>query len=348
MKINISEIIIPWYAPRGETEQEFLEDLKRSMGETGQWNPIMVRLNNERQYELISGLQRLTAAKQLGWPEIEANIVDVNEGQAALLAIETNLVRKDLKEIEEGKAIKEMMDRLELTQTEISEKLGKSRTWVRDRLSLALDIVESVRNMIGENLLTASQAVFIARLPPNKQSKFAEIIIKRQKSLGRKINNDELRNELKKFGNDTIYTVGYEGHDIISFLKLLIKNKIELVLDIRESSKSLQKPEFAGKFLSSRLEENKICYEHRKDLGASFEIREAYTKGGLNQECFNQWYKWNVTEREEDKLPDLIEHIKVSGRTVLLCYEKDVQTCHRNILTNLIMDKQAFEGRRDI
>ena len=348
MKIEIGKVTIPWYAPRGESDKEFIEDLMRSFKESGQWNPLMVRLNENKKYELISGMQRLTAAKKLGWTEIEVNIVDVNEEQAALLAIETNLVRKELQEIEEGKAIKEMMDRLSLTQQQIASKLGKTQPWVNNRLSLALDLVKPVMDMIINNLLSPSQAIIISRVAPNKQFKFAETVIERQKTLGHKLNQKEIQNELIKFGNDTIFTIGYEGQNINQFIQTLQKNKIELVLDIRDSSKSLQKPEFGGNFLKDRLGENKIKYEHRKDLGASYEIREAYINGGLSQPCFTQWYKWNVTQKEGDKLPELIEHIKTSGRTAFLCYEKDVKTCHRDILTNLIMEKEAFETRRDV
>jgi ParB family chromosome partitioning protein len=293
-------------------------------------------------------MQRLTAAKDLEWDEIEANLVNVDESQAALLAIETNLVRKDLKEIDEGKAIKEIMDRLGLNQQQIADKLGKSQRWVSNRLALGLDLVNPVMEMLSNNYLSPSQAVFIARLNEDKQTKFANLLIERQQELGRKLNGNEIRDELKKFQNNTILTVGYEGQDITRFIKLLQKKKVEMVLDVRESTKSLQKPEFEGKFLRERLEEHKIRYEHRKDLGAPYEIREAYINGGMSQDCFNNWYKWNVTQREGDKLPDLIEHLKTSGRTAILCYEKDVNTCHRNILVDLIMEKNAFEVRRDI
>jgi len=349
MNIEIEKIKIPWYAPRGETEPEFIEDLVRSFKESGQWDPVLVRLNDDKEYELISGMQRLTAAKQLGWTEIDAKILDVNEEQAALLAVETNLVRKELKEIEEGKAIKEMMEHFELSQQEIASKLGKSQMWVSRRLALALDLAEPVKEMLQSKSLSQIQAVVIARLSKNRQVKFAESIILKQKEEKKSFDENRMYIELRKFKNNTLLTVGYEGQNINGFLKTLQKNKVELLLDVRESTKSLQKPEFAGKFLKDRLNENKIKYEHRQDLGAPYEVREAYNKGGLSQTCFTQWYTWHVTKRDKiDKLPELIEHIKTSGRTALLCYEKDVNTCHRNILANLIMEREAFETRRDL
>lgn len=348
MKIKIKDIIIPWYAPREKVDDEYINDLMRSLKESGQWSPVMVRLNENKEYELIAGLQRITAAKRIGWDEIEAHIVDSTVEKAALLAIETNLVRKDLQEIEEGHAIKEMMDRLELNQTEIAKKLGRSRRWVGDRLSLALDIVGPVRKMIADNLLSPSQAVLISRLPPNKQSKFAEIIINKQETLQKKLSQEEIRAELQKFGNDTIFTIGYEGMKIDPFISDLKRNKIDVLLDVRESTKSMQKPEFSEEFLRKNLNTAEIKYLTRKDLGAPYVIRESYIKGGLSQKCFEKWYKWNVSEREGNKIPDLIEMIKSQGKTALMCYEKDVNTCHRNILADLIMETGLFEKRRDL
>lgn len=348
MKIKINDVKIPWYAPREEADDEFIKDLMRSLKESGLWNPIMVRLNENKEYELIAGLQRLTASKRLGWEEIEANIFDVSEEKAALLAVETNLVRKDLKEIEEGRAIKEMMDKLDLNQMQIANKLGRSQSWVNNRLSLALNLIEPVRKMIIKNLITPSQAIYISKVNQKEQVKFTESIIERQKELGKKLNNEEIKTELVRFKNNTIFTIGYEGKKIEPFISDLQKNKIDVLLDIRESTKSMQKPEFSEDFLRSSLNNAKIKYLTRKDLGAPYIIRESYIKGGLSQKCFEQWYKWNVTEKEGNKLPDLIEMIKSQGKTALMCYEKDVNSCHRNILANLIMKTNAFETRRDI
>nr|WP_054858884.1 ParB N-terminal domain-containing protein [Methanobacterium formicicum] len=66
MKIKIKDITIPWYAPREKVDDDYINDLMRSLEEYGQWNPIMVRLNENKEYELISGLQRVSAAKKIG------------------------------------------------------------------------------------------------------------------------------------------------------------------------------------------------------------------------------------------------------------------------------------------
>ena len=241
-----------------------------------------------------------------------------------------------------------MMDRLNLTQGEISEKLGRSKSWVADRLTLALNLVEPVRKMIADDLLTPSRAVFIARLPPEKQAKFAELVVKKQKKLGKTLNRAEMRLEIRKFQNDTIYTIGYEGQNLDNVIEKLKENDIKLLLDIRDSVKSLQKPEFSGKFLQKNLQASDIIYENRKDLGAPYDIREAYIKGGLSQECFESWYMWSVTSRDGDKIPELINHIKSSGKTALMCYEKDVKSCHRDILAKIIMQTKNFEKRKDL
>jgi len=221
MRIKIENIKIPWYAPREEYDKEFIEELAKSMETSGQFDSILVRRNEIGEYELISGSQRLEAAKKLGWKEIDAREIDVSENEAALLSIETNIKRRGLQEIEEGKAIKKIMDKFGLNQKQIGDKLGKSDTWVWSRLSVALDVIKEVQDTISRGGISVAQAVIISQIPKNRQSKFLNLVIARQRELNRKLLDNETRLELRRFLNDTIYTIGYEGWDLKDFIKTL-------------------------------------------------------------------------------------------------------------------------------
>lgn len=352
MKIKIENIVIPWYAPREEIDEEFIEDLANSMDTSGQWDPIMVRRNDSGEYELISGSQRLEAAKRLKWIEIEANVVDVLEQEAAMLALETNLVRQTLKELEEGKAIKKMMQKFELTQKQVAERLRKSESWVSSRLSLAFDVIKEVQKAIFDGRISTTQAVVISQLPKNRQGKFLDILIQRQNELDKKLSIGETRLELKRFLNDTIYTIGYEGWDLDDFLKILKDNGIEIVVDIRDSGTSRYKPEFSEKVLKRRVIENGQKFLERREFGVPYDIREAYMQGGLSDGCFAEWYTWNATK--EDKLEQLVSELKDLGKSVFMCAERyptpkgtQKHYCHRDILTNLILKTGVFEKRED-
>ena len=137
----------------------------------------------------------------------------------------TNMKRRGLREIEEGRAIKKIMDKSHLTQKQVGERLGKSKDWVGKRLSLALDVIKEVQDAITRNVISVEQAVIIGQLPKNRQGKFLDLIIARQGELDRKLSADETRLELRRFLNDTIYTVGYEGWDLADFIKSLKDNK---------------------------------------------------------------------------------------------------------------------------
>ena len=73
MKIRISKIDDSAFTVREKLNQEPLDELKESLKEDGQWDPIIVRQKGER-YEVIAGHRRVQAAKELGWAEIEATV----------------------------------------------------------------------------------------------------------------------------------------------------------------------------------------------------------------------------------------------------------------------------------
>jgi len=363
MRIKIENIKMPWYAPREEFDEEFVEELTKSMEASGQFDPVLVRRNETGEYELIAGSQRLEAAKKLGWKEIEIKEIDVSENEAALMAVETNIKRRGLQEIEEGKAIKKIMDKFDLTQKQIGERLGKSERWVGKRLQLALNVIKEVQNALGTGVITINQAVIISQLPKNRQSKFLDLVIAKQRELDRKLSESETRLELKRFLNDTIYTIGYEGWDLADFVQTLKDNKIEVLVDVRESGASMYKPEFSKKVLKDRVIGSGIKYFDRPEFGVPYEIREAYINGkpyeingttikaGVSHECFKQWYLWRIKDNAEK----LIKELKDTGKSALLCSERYPQPkgeqkhyCHRDILANLMLQTEILEKRVDL
>ncbi|MFX0170883.1 MAG: ParB/RepB/Spo0J family partition protein [Candidatus Hodarchaeota archaeon] len=355
MKVNIEKIKVPWYAPREEYNEEFLNELGESMSSIGLLDDVILRRNGDF-YEVIAGSQRIKAAITLGWREIEAKVFDISEKEAAVIAIQSNLVRDNLQQIEEGKAIKRMIDRLKLTQREIADLLHKSESWVSNRLSLALNIAKEVQQALIREDISVTHAVIISRLEESEQVDFLRHILKFQKDYKRKITPEETRDELKRFKNDTIYTIGYSGWNLNNFIKTLKDNEIEYLIDIRQSGSSTRKPEFARTVLKHRLDIEKIKLIDRSDLGVPFEIRRAGMEGGLSWECFTQWYKWHVTKSEgKDKASELAEKLKDIGKSVLMCSEHyptamkgQEHGCHRDILVKLIMDTKLFKNRKDI
>ncbi|MEW6070540.1 MAG: ParB/RepB/Spo0J family partition protein [Candidatus Thermoplasmatota archaeon] len=368
MKIKLDKIVMDRFKLRGEIDKEHLDALTESFKEDGQWDPIIVRPTKDGKYELVSGLYRCLAARHLQWKEIEANVKDLPDDEADFLSLKTNLMRKDLDEIEEGKAIKKFMEKYGLSQREIADKLGKSKDWVGRRLSLVLKIINEAQDALAKGLISADHASLIAQISEDKyedwedkQKQFLDLIIENKWS------RDETRKQLKMFLNDTIYTIGYAGRDLNKFIQTLEENKIELLVDIRESGVSRYKPEFAEDILRREFGRSKIRYERRPELGVHYEVRQPYLQEYLSKECLEKWYEWSVRARPsqgklQDLLPDLVRHLKENGPACLMCEEeyskpkgKQKHYCHRDILTDMLLgyeDKESplmkFQKRIDL
>ncbi|MFQ5979867.1 MAG: ParB/RepB/Spo0J family partition protein [Candidatus Heimdallarchaeota archaeon] len=357
LRVKTSNIILPWYAPREEFDDDFIDELASSMDRSGQWDDLILRQNPEGKFELISGSQRLTAARKIGWDEIDAKVVDVTEAEAAVMALESNILRRGLKEIEEGKAIKKMMDKLDINQKQVAERLRRSQSWVGTRLSLALEVADEVQEALVQQKISVSQAIIIGQLKEeDKQRAFLEVVLEEQKKAeNRKLTADETRRLRTRFLNDTIYTIGYGGWDIEEFVETLKKNKVSILIDIRDSGKSTHKPEFARNLLEKSITSTGIKFFERSNLGVPYDIRAAVRDGGLSTDCFRQWYIWHVMKRDEtNKVAKLAEEIKDLGAAAFMCAERYAKPkgqqkhhCHRDFLAELILDTKLFEKRID-
>lgn len=366
MKIELDRIKVGAFSFREKLDKEHLNAIAESFKKDGQWDPVIVRPAKERgYYELISGGYRVKAAKTIGWRDIEATVKDVDDVQAGFLALKTNLIRQSMSEVEEGMAVRKYMVEYGLTQEEIAKQLGMSEAWVSKRLALILNISEEIRKALVSEEITLSQAVIISQLSPkkgkltpyfiNQQKKFLQILLGEQERIKRRLSEEETRQLLNFFKNDTIYTIGYAGIDFRKFSKLLKDNGIELLVDVRESGESRYKPEFAEEVLKRSMEDIGITYGRKPDLGVPYEIRQPYMDGFFSIDCFKQWYMWSVRGRTEkgrvkDLLPDFVEHLKKSGRPCLMCEEaypkpKGTQKhyCHRDILADMLLQYEDAE-----
>lgn len=358
MKIKIEKIKLPWYAPREDYDEEYLKELSESIENLGLLDDIIVRRDINGDYELIAGGQRVLAVKILGWEEITAKVLDVTEEEAAVLALESNVVRRNLKQIEEGKAIKKMMSKFKLTQKQVAERLRKSPTWVSQRLSLALDIADDVKRALTEGKISVAQAVIISQInlkrEQGKQKEFLKLLLKTEKDIDRRLTPDETRLELKRFRNDTIYTIGFSGWGIEDFINILKENKIKVLVDIRESGKSVHKPEFSRAVLREKIQNAGLKFLERSEFGVPFVLREAGAEG-FPWDCLEKWYNWRVAKKDnENIMMKLTKELKDLGESVLMCSERypvpkgtQKHGCHRDILARLMLSTKIFTKRED-
>ena len=143
--------------PRKYFDKEALEELSASIKEHGLLQPILVREGGEGRYQIIAGERRFRASKLAGLEEIPAIILDKDDRAAAEIALIENIQREDLNPLEEALAYRSLAEEYGMTQEELSEKVGKSRSAVANSMRLLL-LPDEVLTMVAARDLSAGHA----------------------------------------------------------------------------------------------------------------------------------------------------------------------------------------------
>lgn len=162
VEIPIEELRANPYQPRKVFNDESLQELTESIKEYGVFQPIIVK-RSIKGYEIIAGERRVRASKMAGLKTVPAIIRNLDDEQMMEIALLENLQREDLSSIEEAMAYKAMIDKLNLTQEELSVKIGKSRSHITNILGL-LRLPLEVQDMVSRNLLSMGHARVLSKL----------------------------------------------------------------------------------------------------------------------------------------------------------------------------------------
>ena len=153
-KLSISMVDPKSDQPRKYFDKEALEELAKSIEENGLLQPILVREYGNGRYQIIAGERRFRASKIAGLSEIPAIILDRDDRKVAEISLIENIQREDLNPIEEAMAYKSLADEYGLTQEEVSEKVGKSRSAIANTMRL-LDLPAPVLDMVASGEISA-------------------------------------------------------------------------------------------------------------------------------------------------------------------------------------------------
>ena len=140
--------------PRKFFDKDALQELSDSIKENGLLQPILVREYGEGRYQIIAGERRFRASKLAGLDEIPAIILDRDDRKAAEIALIENIQRENLNPIEEAMAFRSLAEEYGLTQEELAEKVGKSRSAIANSTRL-LDLPEEVLEMVANGDISA-------------------------------------------------------------------------------------------------------------------------------------------------------------------------------------------------
>lgn len=156
-KIKLSMIDPKSDQPRKYFDKAALEELAASIAENGLLQPILVREYADSRYQIIAGERRFRASKLAGLSEIPAIVLDRDDRKVAEIALIENIQREDLNPVEEAMAFRALIKEYDLTQEELSEKVGKSRSAIANTMRL-LDLPEEILTMVASGELSAGHA----------------------------------------------------------------------------------------------------------------------------------------------------------------------------------------------
>ena len=166
------------YQPRRDIEPESLEELADSIRAQGVMQAIVIRPISDSRYEIIAGERRWRAAQLAGLEAIPAVVRDVNDDAAIAMALIENIQREDLNPIEEAAALQRLQTEFELTQQQVAEAVGKSRSSVTNLLRL-MTLQPDVRRLLEHADLDMGHARCLLALQGNDQTRAARTVVAR-------------------------------------------------------------------------------------------------------------------------------------------------------------------------
>ena len=136
VELTLDQIEVNPFQPRTNFNQEAIEDLAKSIQALGVIQPITVRKTNNETFQLVSGERRLRAAKSVGLSTIPSFIRTADDQESLEMALVENIQREDLDPIEVALSYQRLIDEIELTQEELSERVGKKRSTITNYIRL--------------------------------------------------------------------------------------------------------------------------------------------------------------------------------------------------------------------
>lgn len=181
-RVPVEQIKENPYQPRKLFDSDELAKLRDSIKEYGVLQPVVVRDTPEG-YQLIAGERRLRAARDLGLAEIPVQVVDFTDQQVNEAALVENIQRSDLNPIEKAAGFKDYLERFQMTQEQLAERLGIDRTSISNLLGL-LNLPGEVQDWVRTGQLTLGHAKVLKGVPgADRQTSLAKETIARSLSV---------------------------------------------------------------------------------------------------------------------------------------------------------------------
>ena len=217
------------HQPRKVFKDEALQELAESIKINGVFQPIIAK-RSIKGYEIIAGERRFRASKLAGLKTIPAIIRDFTEEQMIEIALLENLQRENLNVIEEALAYKSMLEKLSLTQEELSNKVSKSRSHITNILGL-LRLPTDVQKMIINGQITMGHARVLSKLEDeNKIMQYAKMIAEEKlpvRQIEEMASKDDKKNKIQR--------VEKEVNKDYKYVEELLRDKLDTKVKVKDN-----------------------------------------------------------------------------------------------------------------
>lgn len=206
------------YQPRVDFDSDSLQELADSISHQGLMQPITVRSIKNNQYEIIAGERRWRAAQLAGLDSIPAIVRDVSDQATVAMALIENIQREDLNPIEESQALIRLQNEFGLTQQQVAEAVGKSRSAVTNLMRLA-SLEPAVQQLLQKAEIELGHAKCLLALDSNAQTQAARTVaskkmtVRQTEALVKQLQNPLPNNPSKQSVNKDIQNLQQDLSD---------------------------------------------------------------------------------------------------------------------------------------
>ena len=236
-EIDLSKIEVNPFQPRSTFDKEKLSELIISIKNIGLIQPVTLKKISKNKFQLISGERRLKAFKELKLKKIPSYIRNANDQESLEMALVENIHRQDLDSIEIAISYKRLIDEINLTQEELSSKIGKKRSTISNYLRL-LKLNPIIQSGIKDGFISMGHGRAMINIEDkNLQLNIYEKIISKNLSVR---NTEKLIQSLKKSKNqkkDDKSKIPNQSLKGILKLEKKINRKIKVSINNDESGK---------------------------------------------------------------------------------------------------------------
>lgn len=179
IKVPVSAIVPNRFQPRKVFNADNIAELASTIEQHGLLQPIILREYEDQKYEIIAGERRFRAIQTLKWAELPAIVQTMDDYETASMALIENLQREELTAVEEAQAYKDLMKLNDFTQASLAEKMGKSQSFVANKLRL-LKLSQPVQEAIMNHEISERHGRSLLRLDEFKQQMILHQILAEQ------------------------------------------------------------------------------------------------------------------------------------------------------------------------